>query len=44
MNTKLPLVVILGATGSGKTKLSFELARKFAGEIVGADSMQVGTK
>lgn len=41
MNVKLPLVVILGATGSGKTKLSLELAKKFGGEIIGADSMQV---
>lgn len=41
MNTRLPLVVILGATGSGKTKLSLQLAKRFGGEIVGADSMQV---
>lgn len=41
MNPQLPLVVILGSTGSGKTKLSLELATKFGGEIVGADSMQV---
>ncbi|CAG9860796.1 unnamed protein product [Phyllotreta striolata] len=41
MNSKLPLVVILGATGAGKTKLSLELAKKFNGEIIGADSMQV---
>lgn len=38
---KLPIVVILGSTGTGKTKLSLELAKKYAGEIVGADSMQV---
>lgn len=37
----LPLVVILGSTGAGKTKLSLELAKKFGGEILGADSMQV---
>jgi len=41
MSTKLPLVVILGSTGSGKTKLSLELATKFGGEIIGADSMQI---
>ncbi|XP_066254481.1 tRNA dimethylallyltransferase [Euwallacea similis] len=41
MTSKLPLVVILGSTGSGKTKLSLELATKFGGEIVGADSMQI---
>lgn len=41
--SRLPLVVILGATGSGKTKLSLELAKKFGGEILGADSMQVSS-
>lgn len=41
MTFRLPLVVILGATGSGKTKLSLDLAKKFGGEIIGADSMQV---
>ncbi|KAG5888368.1 hypothetical protein JTB14_033505 [Gonioctena quinquepunctata] len=41
MSTRLPLIVILGATGTGKTKLSLELAKKFGGEIIGADSMQV---
>ncbi|XP_017775266.1 PREDICTED: tRNA dimethylallyltransferase, mitochondrial [Nicrophorus vespilloides] len=40
-NMKLPLVVILGATGSGKTKLSIDLAKKFGGEILGADSIQI---
>ncbi|XP_019864819.2 tRNA dimethylallyltransferase [Aethina tumida] len=41
MATRLPLVVILGATGTGKTKLSLEIAQKFGGEIISADSMQV---
>ncbi|KAL3273478.1 hypothetical protein HHI36_014919 [Cryptolaemus montrouzieri] len=41
MYSKLPLIIILGATGSGKTKLSLELAKQFGGEIIGADSMQV---
>lgn len=44
MKSRLPLVVILGATGTGKTKLSLELAKKFGGEIIGADSMQVKFK
>lgn len=39
--TDLPLVIILGPTGSGKTKLSLELAKKFNGEIINSDSMQV---
>lgn len=41
MVSKLPLVIILGATGSGKTKLSLELAKKFGGQIISADSMQI---
>ena len=36
-----PVVVILGATGTGKSKLSLELGRLFNGEIISADSMQV---
>ena len=35
------LIVILGATGSGKTKLAIELSNKFGGDIINADSMQV---
>lgn len=41
MTNKLPLVVVLGATACGKSKLAIELARKFNGEIISADSMQV---
>lgn len=41
MNSRVPMVIILGATGTGKTKLSLELAQKFATEIISADSMQV---
>ncbi len=36
-----PLVVILGATASGKTALAIGLARRFGGEIVSADSRQI---
>ncbi|XP_028819697.1 tRNA dimethylallyltransferase isoform X2 [Denticeps clupeoides] len=36
-----PLVVILGATGTGKSKLAIELGRRLQGEVVSADSMQV---
>ncbi len=37
-----PLVVIIaGPTASGKTRLSIELAKRFNGEIVSADSMQI---
>ncbi|MFH1744545.1 MAG: tRNA (adenosine(37)-N6)-dimethylallyltransferase MiaA [bacterium] len=35
------IIVIIGATGNGKTKLAVSLARKFNGEIVSADSRQV---
>ncbi|KDR17577.1 tRNA isopentenyltransferase, mitochondrial [Zootermopsis nevadensis] len=41
MRSRIPVIVILGATGSGKSKLGIEIARKFAGEILSADSMQV---
>jgi tRNA dimethylallyltransferase len=35
------LIVIVGPTASGKTKLALKLAKKFSGEIVSADSRQV---
>ncbi len=39
---KLPkIIVILGPTASGKTKFGVELAFKFKGEIISADSRQV---
>ncbi|CAJ0932455.1 unnamed protein product [Ranitomeya imitator] len=37
----LPLVVILGATGTGKCKLALQLGRRLGGEVISADSMQV---
>lgn len=43
MLRKVPLIVILGSTGTGKTKLSVELAKRFNAEIISADSMQVIT-
>ncbi|XP_068603439.1 tRNA dimethylallyltransferase [Brachionichthys hirsutus] len=36
-----PLVVILGATGTGKSKLAIEIGKRHQGEIISADSMQV---
>lgn len=45
----LPLVVIVGPTASGKTSLAVELAKKYDGEIICADSrtiykgMNIGT-
>lgn len=41
MTQRLPLIVVLGATACGKSKLAIELARRFGGEIISADSMQV---
>lgn len=35
------LVVIVGPTGAGKTRLSLELAAKVGGEVVSCDSQQV---
>ena len=35
------LVVIVGPTGAGKTRLSLELALRFGGEVVSVDSQQV---
>lgn len=36
-----PLVVVLGSTGSGKTKLSVEICKRFNGEVISTDSMQI---
>ncbi len=41
MNNKIKLLAVVGPTASGKTALSIELAKKFNGEIVSCDSMQV---
>ena len=35
------VIIILGPTASGKTKLSLDLAEKINGEIISADSMQI---
>eukprot|EP00062_Callorhinchus_milii_P020731 gi/632976706/ref/XP_007904945.1/ PREDICTED: tRNA dimethylallyltransferase, mitochondrial isoform X2 [Callorhinchus milii] len=35
-----PLVLVLGATGCGKSRLAIELSRRFGAEILSADSMQ----
>lgn len=35
------VIVIVGPTGVGKTKLSIEIAKKYNGEIINGDSMQV---
>lgn len=49
MTKQLPLVAIVGPTASGKTGLAIELAERFGGEIISADSraifrgMDIGT-
>ncbi len=35
------LVVVVGSTASGKSHLALELAERFGGEIIGADSVQI---
>ncbi len=39
--TKIPLIVIVGPTASGKTSLAIKLAKKYKGEIICADSRSV---
>lgn len=38
---KLKVLVIIGSSGVGKSKLAVELALLLNGEIISADSMQV---
>lgn len=41
---KEKIIIIVGPTAVGKTALSIELAKKFNGEIISGDSMQVYSK
>jgi tRNA dimethylallyltransferase len=41
VSEKPKVIVICGPTGIGKTSVGIELAEKFGGEIVSADSMQI---
>jgi adenylate isopentenyltransferase (cytokinin synthase) len=36
-------MVIMGATGMGKTKLSIDISKVFGGEVINADEMQMYT-
>jgi len=38
---RFPVVVILGLTGAGKSRLALQLTARFSGEIISTDSMQV---
>lgn len=41
MCKKIPLLVVCGPTASGKTAAAVTLAKKFRGEVISADSMQI---
>lgn len=41
MDSKQNLLVIIGPTAVGKTRLSIEMAKRFNGEIISGDSMQI---
>ncbi len=41
LENKIPLIVVCGPTASGKTGLGIQLAKKYNGEVVSADSMQI---
>lgn len=39
--SKIPVIVVVGPTASGKTGLAIDIAKKYNGEVVSADSMQI---
>ena len=41
MEEKKRVLAVVGPTASGKTALAVQLAKKYDGEIVSADSMQI---
>ena len=41
MADKIPLVAVVGPTASGKTGLGIAIAKRYGGEVVSADSMQI---
>ena len=41
MREKIPVIGVVGPTATGKTALGIGLARRFGGEIVSCDSMQI---
>lgn len=38
---KIPVIIVCGPTASGKTSLAIEISKKYNGEVVSADSMQI---
>lgn len=41
LNNKIKLITVVGPTASGKTRLGVELAKRYGGEVISADSMQI---
>ncbi len=41
MLTKIPLIIVIGPTASGKTKLAVELAKIYQTEVISSDSRQI---
>ena len=41
MNDKIRIIAVVGPTASGKTALAVQIAKKYGGEIISADSMQI---
>ena len=41
---KIPVIAVVGPTASGKTSLAVEIAKRYNGEVVSADSMQIYEK
>jgi len=41
LSNRIRLIVITGPTASGKTEIGLKIARKFDGEIISVDSMQI---
>ena len=39
--SKPKIIIVVGPTASGKTALSIQLAKKFNGEVISADSRQI---
>ncbi|MGL5438934.1 MAG: tRNA (adenosine(37)-N6)-dimethylallyltransferase MiaA [Filifactoraceae bacterium] len=41
MKDKIKVIILTGPTGVGKTKISIDIAKKYNGEIISSDSMQI---
>lgn len=41
---KIPVIAVVGPTASGKTSMSIEITKRFSGQVVSADSMQIYEK